>query len=203
MDQALHSIGVSVAGGFITMAVALPAAILSVRHRSRFTILLERQAYLAFGLPGVAIALALVSIGANYTPSLYQTLWMLMIGYAVRFMPQALGAARVSLLQVSPRLEEASRTLGQGLAGTIRRVTLQLARPGIVAGLSLVALTVMKELPVTMMLAPIEFETLATGIWQATQTGAYGKAAVPAMILIAISALPSLILARTNGQSVT
>lgn len=194
--QAVNSASVSLAAGVVTVALALPTAVLSVRYRNRLTILLERQAYLGFALPGVAIALALVYFGARYVPSLYQTIWLLLIGYAVRFLPQALGAERVSLMQISPRLEEASRTLGENLLGTLRRVTLHLARPGLLAGFGLVSLTVMKELPVTMMLAPIEFETLATGIWQATQTGAYGKAAAPALILIAVSAIPSLILSR-------
>ncbi len=200
--QAWNSISVSLAAGLVTVALALPAAILSVRYRNRLTSLLERQAYLGYALPGVAIALAFVYIGARYMPSLYQTIWLLLIGYSVRFLPQALGAERVSLLQISPRLEEASRTLGQDVLGTIRRVTLQLARPGLLAGFGLVALTVMKELPVTMMLAPIEFETLATGIWQATQSGAYGRAAAPALILIAASAVPSLVLSRRGlGQT--
>lgn len=200
--QAINSATVSLAAGAVTVALALPAAILSVRYRNRFTTLLERQTYLGYALPGVAIALAFVYIGARYVPSLYQTVWLLLIGYAVRFLPQALGAERVSLLQISPRLEEASRTLGEGVLGTLRRVTLHLARPGLLAGFGLVALTVMKELPLTMMLAPIEFDTLATGIWQATQTGAYGRAAPPALILIAASAIPSLILSRRGlGQA--
>ncbi len=194
--QAVNSATVSLLAGGVTVALALPTAVLSVRYRNRFTTLLERQTYLGYALPGVAIALAFVYIGARYMPFLYQTIWLLLIGYAVRFLPQALGAERVSLLQISPRMEEASRTLGEGVVGTLRRITLHLARPGLLAGFGLVALTVMKELPVTMMLAPIEFETLATGIWQATQTGAYGRAAAPALILIALSAIPSLILSR-------
>jgi iron(III) transport system permease protein len=194
--QAVNSATVSLLAGGATVALALPTAVLSVRYRNRFTTLLERQTYLGYALPGVAIALAFVYIGARYMPFLYQTIWLLLIGYAVRFLPQALGAERVSLLQISPRMEEASRTLGEGVVGTLRRITLHLARPGLLAGFGLVALTVMKELPVTMMLAPIEFETLATGIWQATQTGAYGRAAAPALILIALSAIPSLILSR-------
>jgi len=194
--QAVNSASISLAAGLITVAFALPTAVLSVRYRNRFTTLLERQAYLGFALPGVATALAFVYIGARHAPFLYGTIWLLLLAYAVRFLPQALGAERVSLLQISPRLEEASRTLGETAVGTLRRVTLPLARPGLLAGFGLVALTVMKELPVTMMLAPIGFETLATGIWQATQTGAYGRAAAPALILITASALPGLVLSR-------
>lgn len=198
-----NSVSVSAAAGIATVAMALPVAILSVRHRTWFTNVIERQAYLSFALPGVVIALSLVYLGARQVPLLYQTIWMLIIGYVIRFMPQALGAVRVSLLQVNPRLEEASRSLGSGLSGTLRRVTMPLARPGIIAGFSLVALTVMKELPVTMMLAPIEFDTLATGVWQATQSNAYGRAAVPAAILIVVSAIPGILLSRDADRSIS
>jgi iron(III) transport system permease protein len=196
VNQAWNSVSMGFTAAVLTVALALPTAIVSVRHRGKLTTLLERQAYLGYALPGIAIALAFVYIGARFIPSLYQTVWLLLIGYAVRFLPQALGAERVSLLQISPRIEEASRTLGEGMLGTFRRVTVRLATPGVLAGFGLVALTVMKELPLTMMLAPIEFETLATGIWQATQTGAYGRAAAPALILIVVSAAPSLILSQ-------
>ena len=196
VNQAWNSVTMGLTAAVLTVALALPTAIVSVRHRGKLTTLLERQAYLGYALPGIAIALAFVYIGARFIPSLYQTVWLLLIGYAVRFLPQALGAERVSLLQISPRIEEASRTLGEGMLGTFRRVTVRLATPGLLAGFGLVALTVMKELPLTMMLAPIEFETLATGIWQATQTGAYGRAAAPALILIVVSAAPSLILSQ-------
>ena len=199
-NQAWNSVSLGLAAAVFTVALALPTAILSVRYRGKLTTTLERQAYLGFALPGIAIALAFVYMGARYMPSLYQTVWLLLIGYAVRFLPQALGAERVSLLQISPRIEEASRTLGEGILGTLRRVTTPLATPGLLAGFGLVALTVMKELPLTMMLAPIEFETLATGIWQATQTGAYGRAAAPALILILVSAAPSLILSQRGFE---
>jgi iron(III) transport system permease protein len=197
-NQAWNSVSLGILAAILTVAFALPTAILSVRYRSRLTGFLERQAYLGYALPGIAIALAFVYIGANYLPSLYQTIWLLLIGYAVRFLPQALAAERVSLLQINPRLEEASRTLGDSVIRSLRRITMPLARPGLAAGFGLVALTVMKELPVTLMLAPIEFETLATGIWQATQTGAYGRAAAPALILILASVIPSLVLSRRS-----
>ncbi|MCB0236692.1 MAG: ABC transporter permease subunit, partial [Anaerolineae bacterium] len=70
--------------------------------------------------------------------------------------------------QVSPRLDEAARSLGLSPWQTWRRVILPLVRPGILAGAALVFLTVLKELPVTLMLAPNGFSTLATQIWSAT-----------------------------------
>jgi iron(III) transport system permease protein len=86
-------------------------------------------------------------------------------------------------------LENAARTLGSSEIEILWRVTLPLARPGILAGAALVLLTVLKELPLTLMLAPTGFDTLATGIWSATSEAFYARAALPALLLLAVSSL--------------
>jgi iron(III) transport system permease protein len=106
----------------------------------------------------------------------------------VRFFPQALSGVESALQRVSPRYEEAARGLGRGPLRTVTSVTLPLVRPGMLAGAALVFLSAMKELPATLLLRPIGFETLATEIWKLTQIGAYSRAAVPALVLIAVSA---------------
>src|SRR5690606_2388858 len=116
-------------------------------------------------------------------------------------LPQAVGAQRLSLLQVNPRLEEASRSLGSTPARTLARITVPLARPGVLTGTALVLLTAMKDLPITLILAPIGFSTLATEMWQYTSTGSYGRAAAPALALVLVSAIPSVWLATRRGGS--
>jgi iron(III) transport system permease protein len=97
-------------------------------------------------------------------------------------------------VQISPRLEEAARGLGLSPLRTATRVIFPLARPGILAGAALVFLTVLKELPLTLMLAPTGFHTLATGIWSATSEAFYARAALPALILLAVSSLSVVII---------
>lgn len=173
----------------VTALAALPIAILAARYRHPLVRLLERGSYVGYGLPGIALALSLVFFGARYVPFLYQTLVLLIAAYAVRFLPQAVGASRTSLLQVSPRLEEAARSLGHSPAQAWLKVTLPLARPGILAGVALVFLTAIKELPITLMLSPTGFKTLAVEIWSATAEAFFARAAAPALLLIAISSL--------------
>ena len=91
---------------------ALPVAILSVRWPGRLSTLLERAAYMGYALPGIVVALSLVFFGADFAYPLYQTMFMLIFAYVVLFLPQALGAVRTSLLQVSPNVEHAARSLG-------------------------------------------------------------------------------------------
>jgi iron(III) transport system permease protein len=128
-QAAAHSVGVSLATAGITIAAALPVAVLSVRRPGRFTHLVERLTYAGFALPGIVIALALVFFGATYARSLYQTWGMLLVAYMILFIPQAVGAARTSLLQVPTCLEEAGRSLGRRPLDVFRTVRPPAARP--------------------------------------------------------------------------
>ncbi|MCC6906193.1 MAG: iron ABC transporter permease [Anaerolineae bacterium] len=172
-----------------TAACALPLGLLVVRYPSLIARLLDRGGYIGNALPGVVIGLALVFFSATFAGPLYQTTAMLIFAYVVRFLPEALSPIKAALLQVSPHMEEAARGLGRGPLAVLRQITLPLVRSGILSALALVFLTTMKELPVTLMLAPIEFDTLATRIWSATGEAFYGRAAVPMLLLMLVSAL--------------
>ena len=123
----------------------------------------------------------------------------LVFAYVVRFFPQALSGVESALERVNPRYEEAARGLGRGPLRTLGSVTVPLARSGVLAGAALVFLSAMKELPATLLLRPIGFETLATEIWKLTQVGAYSQAAVPALTLIVVSA-PILYLVTSESR---
>ncbi|MDP2728438.1 MAG: ABC transporter permease subunit, partial [Dehalococcoidia bacterium] len=192
---ALNSVYASGLATIAISAAAIPVAILAVRYPGTLSALIERATYIGFALPGIVIALALVFFGVRYATPLYQTLAMLVFAYVVRFLPQAVGATRASLLQVNPRMEDAARSLGSSVPGTLARITIPLVRRGLLAGAGLVFLTVMKELPATLILSPIGFGTLATSIWSATGEGLFARAAVPALLLIVVSFIPMAFMA--------
>jgi iron(III) transport system permease protein len=105
------------------------------------------------------------------------------------------------LLQVNPRIEEAGRTLGRSRGQVVRRIVLPaLARPALF-GAALVCLTAMKELPATILLRPTGFETLATRVWTSASAGLYSRAAVPALLLIAVASVPLWALAGRLGSN--
>ena len=193
---AANSVYVSALAAAVCIVFALPVSYLQVRFPSPYSAWIGRAAYLGYALPGIVVALSLVFFGANYVPLLYQTIAMLVFGYTVRFLPQGLGTLRTGLLQISPRLEEASRSLGHSKRWTFWRVTLPLLRPGIWAGAALVFLTTMKELPVTLLLAPTGFTTLAISIWSATSEAFYARASAPALLLVGVSALSIFVVLR-------
>ena len=136
----------------------------------------------------------------NAAPFLYQTLALLVFAYAVHSLPQALGPLEASLTPLSPRLDDAARTLGAGWWRRQAAVTLPLLRPGIAAGSALVFLTTVKELPATLMLAPTGFRTLATTAWSAAENVELGRAAAAGLALLALSMAALLFVLRETAR---
>ncbi|MBW4689865.1 MAG: iron ABC transporter permease [Komarekiella atlantica HA4396-MV6] len=198
MQLAWHSIVAAGLAAIVATLCALPIAILAVRFPSRITVAIERCSYVGFGLPGIVVALSLVFWGANYLPWLYQTLPMLIFAYLVLFVSQSVGTVRSSLLQVNPQLEESAQSLGRTPWQSLREITLPLVSPGVLGGAALVFLTAIKELPVTLLLAPIGFSTLATHIWKATESVSYSDAAAAVLVMLVISISSTLLVLSQN-----
>lgn len=198
---AANSVSVSVLAAALTVICAAPIAVLAVRFPGLFSRWLERLGFVGFALPGIVIALGLVYFGANYAGWLYQSLAMLALAYVTLFLPAAVGALRASLAQLRPEYEEAARSLGKRPIVVLMSVTLPLIRPGILTGAALVFLLTMKELPATLILSPIGFTTLASSIWSAAEEAFFARAAVPALLLVAVSSIPlALITLREERQ---
>ena len=199
-DAALNSGMVSLIAAITALFMATPIVIFSVRYPGWLSYLCERLSYMGYALPGIVVALAFVFFGANYLTPLYQTLGMLVLAYVVLFLPQAVGIMRSALLQVNPHIEEAAKSLGSSSGRVWLRVTGPLVRSGMISGGLLVFLTVMKELPATILLHPIGFDTLPMRIWNATLDGFWARAAAPSLLLIFVAAAPMILLAINEDR---
>jgi iron(III) transport system permease protein len=198
LDSAGNSLLAGLLAAIVAGAMALPVAFVLARHSGRIAALIEGVVQSAYAVPGIVVALATVFFVLNVAPFVYQTLLVLILAYAVRFLPQAIAPTRTSLALVGPRLIEAARTLGDSPSAAFRSITLPLLRPGVVAGMALVFLTTVKELPLTLLLGPTGFDTLATSIWGAASEGFYARAAAPAAMLMALSAVTVGVLFRAE-----
>lgn len=185
-NSLLAATAAAVVAGFCAVVVA----VLAVRFRGRMTVALERISFAGYALPGVVVALSLVFFGIRVVPPLYQTLAMLVFALSLHYLPLAVGSVGSSLLQVPPRIEEAARGLGRGPLEVFRTITTPLVAGGIAAGMALVFLHALKELPATLLLAPIGFETLATDIWRQTTRGFFEASAIPTIALLLVAAPP-------------
>ncbi len=198
-DAAFASIWLGLAGAAVTVVLALPLGFLVVRHEGKLIVVLERMAYLAQGVPGIVVALALISMTIG-TP-LYQGAALLIAAYAMLFLPLALVSVRAALAQAQIGLEESGRSLGLGWAAVAWRVLLPLAGPGLGAAAALVFVSIVTELTVTLLLAPIGTKTLATQVWADTSTLAFAAAAPYAALMAGLSLVSTWLLARRFGAS--
>lgn len=181
------------------VVLAVPVGVLAARHRGRLVALVESLAFAGHALPGIVVALSLVYFSLRVVPGLYQGVVVLVLAYVVLFLPKAVGATRTSVALVPPVLSEVARSLGRHPLPAQARTTGVLAAPGVAAGALLVMLTVMKELPATLLLRPTGLDTLATEVWSRTSSAAYGAAAPYALAVVALAAIPAFLLSRPTS----
>jgi iron(III) transport system permease protein len=191
------------AAGILTVAAVLPAALLSARYRSRVSSSVNAAIIAGFAVPGLVIALSMAFWTLNVPgfETFYQTVPLLLAAYVVHFGSQAMRAVENSVSSVPSRVRESARLLG---AGTWRRtitIDLPLMRPGLLAGGGLVLLAALKELPATLLLAPIGTRTLATRVWGTFEEGFLAESALAAIALVLLSAvLTWLLVLRRSDQ---
>jgi iron(III) transport system permease protein len=195
LAQALgNSLLIATLSGILISGFALAVAILVNRFRTTLSKFVEYGVWLTHSLPGVVVGLSLVFVGANLLPGLYQTIWLLIFAYLVLFLPNALTAISTPISQVPKDLGLVAATLGKSESKILSQVVIPIAMPGLLAGTALASLTVLKELPATLLLRPNELDTLATRLWQATEISAYSAATPYALALILVAGLPALAL---------
>lgn len=174
-------------GALVATFAAVPMAWLSIRAPSPLQRVLEGSNYLAGSLPGIVIALALVTLTVRVALPIYQTVITVLLAYVLMFLPRALISLRAAIAQAPVELEQAARSLGKPPAQAIRLVTMKLAAPGAAAAAALVFLGISNELTATLLLAPSGTRTLATAFWSHTSELDYAAAAPYAVIMVLLS----------------
>ncbi len=196
---AFNSLLVSCLAAGVAVACALPVALVLARRRTspRAGLAVGSLAQAGYALPGVIVALALVAISTRWFDAAYGTLGLLVVAFVIRFLPQAIQSEEAGLQQIRDSLTEAARGLGATRAAAFRRVVLPLLRPSLAVSWAVVFLTAVKELPATLVLRPLGFDTLPVRIWTPARDGLYADAGPPALLLVMLSLVPLyLLLAR-------
>ncbi len=171
------------ASRFASIGYAMPGAVLAVGIMASFGALdngLDSWMRANFGLStGLLLSGSLVAVT---------------FGYVVRFLALSFGSAEASLNKITTSMEGAARTLGQNTWGTLRRLHLPLIRGSILAAMLLVFVDGMKELPMTIVLRPFNFETLATFVQQYASDEMLEEAALAALTIVATGIIPVILL---------
>lgn len=182
-------------GAILSVLLALPVALISVRRRGGLATVVERSTYLTLALPGVVIAVSLIFLSLRVAEGLYETPWLVVAGYAIITFPLALSCVKTSVRQAPLELSVVGRSLGRSAPYVFFRVTLPLIMPGLIAGFCLVFLTATTELTATLVLQPPDTVTLSTQFWAFQSEAAYGAAAPYGLMMIALSMVPGALLA--------
>ncbi|QYO78448.1 iron ABC transporter permease [Devosia salina] len=204
-DYILPSIGqtalLAATGAVLTTLAALPMAWLSVRAPGKLQRALEASHAYVGALPGVIIALALVTVTVRIALPLYQTAATLVFAYVLMFLPRALVGLRTSIAQAPIELERAAASLGRPPLNAIWHTTIRLAAPGALASAALAALGITTELTATLMLAPNGTRTLAMRFWSYTSELDFASAAPYALLMIVLS-IPLVVLLQLQSDRV-
>jgi iron(III) transport system permease protein len=167
----------------ITSGYSIPGAIIAIGVLAVFIKLDELLApiYSLLGLGNAPLVLSLSIV-------------MLIIGYFIRFMAIGYHAVEVGFEKIGNKYLEASRTLGHGMTKSFFKVELPLIKGAILSGFILTFVEICKELPLTLLLRPFNFETLATKTFQYAKDEMIHEAAIPSLIIILISTLSIIVL---------
>ncbi|MGE8078500.1 ABC transporter permease [Peribacillus loiseleuriae] len=194
MEAVVATLSLGFGGSILTILFALPLVVLAVRFRGIFSTLADRIPYIIHSMPGLVIGLTFVFFSIRFITPLYQTTALLLIAYALLFLPLAQSSLRAALEQAPVRLEEVGRTLGYGRLKVFVTITLPLIFPGLGAGMALVFVEVMKELTATLLLRPTGVNTLASQVWEHTSNVEYAASAPYAALMILFAGLPVYLL---------
>jgi len=210
VSAALNSIFLAAA---VAVCVMVAAAFLGVVARYQGGPNLQRLTALSsigYAFPGTILAIGVVTaagalddgigavlqswFGLSYEGLLTSGIGLVIFACVIRFQAIGYGAVTTGLGRLPPNMMAASRTLGHGFGASLWKVILPLVRSSFVAGGLLVFVDVMKELPMTLLLRPFNYETLATYVYQFAKDELLEEAALPALIIILTGVIPVLMM---------
>ena len=196
------TVAVSAVAAAVAVAVMLPLAWLLVRCPSVSASASNLLVTAGFALPGIVVALALVfwALQVPFADVIYQTLPLLIVGYVLLFGAQASNAALAAVGAVPARLSEGARMLGARRWRRLRTVEMPLMAPGLLAAGGLVFLSVMKELPLTLMLRPTNLPMLSVDIWDSTESLFLAQAGLESLVLVAASGVLTWLLVLRRSE---
>jgi iron(III) transport system permease protein len=175
------------------VAVGLAGAILTVRRRAPGARWIEALLALPWAVPGTVFAIALATAFSVHAPwfgrvILVGTLWILPLAYLVRNLPITSRAIQAGFRALDPSMDEAAATLGAGRWRTLRRVTLPLLRPALLAGASLAFVTAFGDFVTSIMLYTYDTRPISLEILSSLRQADVGVAAAYGVVLMLVSA---------------
>ena len=209
-DAAANSILIGCAVASLVVATAVFLGLVASFNKNLVVQRLTAISSFGYAFPGTILAVGVVMAGGaldNYVARFSRDIFgweygggltsgvaLVIFACVVRFQAVGYGAVKSGLARISESMIEASRVLGHGFGQTMGSVILPMIRLSCVAGGLLVFVDVMKELPMTLLLRPFDFETLATYVYQFAKDEMLEKAALPALAIVVTGVIPVIVM---------
>jgi iron(III) transport system permease protein len=212
LRHAATTVGLALCATALVLLLGLVAAVPLRLVRLRFGAACVAVASLGYAIPGTVLALGLlspmvaideainrISLAVNGTQVglvLAGSSAALVIAYAARFLAISIGFMQAGLARVSTEFDDVARLLGAGPLTVVRSVHLPLLRPALWGAALLVFVDCLKELPMTLLLRPLNVETLSTYVYQFATRGSFEEGALAALLIVAVGILPVIYIVR-------
>lgn len=212
LDEVINTVTLSAIATLVVLLLGVLIAYTARSLSSRITAALQRIATLGYAMPGTVLAIGIIIpvaaldrfVDHNAGEWLGISTGLLLIGsgaalcyaYVTRFLAIAVGAADAGFSRIPHSFDHAARSLGQDVTGTFRDIHLPLSATSLAAAGLLVFVDCVKELPATLLLRPLNFETLATHLYGEAARGTYEEASIAALAIVLVGILPVIVLAR-------
>lgn len=207
----VNAFSLSAMAAVLTIAAALVLAMAAREQPGWPSRIAQRIGTLGYGLPGALLAIGLyvpvtrasgwVLDRLDLDLALQGGLLLLLVAYGVRFTAVAHAPVSAALLRIRESQLEAARLLGVRGLRRLRQLHWPLLRGGIASAGLLVFVDVMKEMPITLMMRPFGWNTLATRVFELTSEGEWARAALPALSIVVVGLLPVLLLTRRSTHA--
>ncbi|WP_340153800.1 iron ABC transporter permease [uncultured Marivirga sp.] len=207
-----NSFGLALLAAFLCVGFSVVILFAVKVNRNRFFSLLAKFAALGYSIPGAVIAIGIMIpllgldkiLIATWAESFNMkiglifsgTIFALTFAYVVRFLTVSLNPIEAAFKKTGDSIDEASYSLGAGSFKTLIKVNLPLIRSALISGGILVFVDILKELPLTLILRPFNFHTLATKAYELASDELIAESATPSLIIIVIGTIPIIILNR-------
>ena len=194
---------------FVTLLILVLAFLIAsyTRNSSRpMAAIYGKMTLISYSLPGAVMAMAVLFFFLNLNDllpwqlPLATSILMLVVGYTIRYLGIAYENIEDGYKKIGKRYHEASRMLGKGYYKTLFTVDLPMLKPFFISSMALVFIDLIRELPLTLVLRPFNFHTLATQVYQYASDEMLPEAAVPSLIIIGISMCFIALILRTKRR---
>jgi len=183
-------------GAFTAFLAIIFSLLLSISKRWNKSIILQITSFLAgigYSIPGTVLAIFLLTVINKPDYYIYLLIW----GYVTRFLTISKGSIDSALERISPSIDEAATGLGANNFRTIKEIHIPLLKGPALVGALLVFIDTIKELPVSFLIRPLDFDTLSVRIYQYATDGRIGLAILPAILITILGLIASSTLIPT------